>query len=244
MIEKCHLTKGYTVAMDNLFTTLPLLDKLTDMGMYGVGTIRENRLQGASLKKKAAFQKETRGTFDYTSDGNNLLVAWRDNKVVIVATNYLLLNPVSSTKRWSKAEKKHVDVSMPNPFKEYNADMGGVDLFDQFVVAFFFAWSINATAVNAWRLFRKIHGNSIPLLKFLRELALETLGKYGRNRPAQSFNTSGITGTSIKLDTLNHMVVKGESKYCRCQQCGRRAIFKCEKCNVSLHPECMKLYHQ
>ena len=118
MIEKCHLTKGYTVAMDNLFTTLPLLDKLTDMGMYGVGTIRENRLQGKPLKKKAALQKETRGTFDYTSYGNNLLVAWRDNKAVIVATNYLSLNPFSSTKRWSKAEKNHADVPCANPFQK------------------------------------------------------------------------------------------------------------------------------
>ena len=71
--------------MDNFFTTLPLLDKLTDMAMHGVGTIQENRLQGAPLKKKAALQKEARGTFDYTLDGNNLLVAWRDNKVAIVA---------------------------------------------------------------------------------------------------------------------------------------------------------------
>ena len=75
--------------MDNFFTTLPLLNELTDMGMYEVGTIPENRLQGVPLKKKAALQKETRETFDYTSDGNNLLVAWRDNKVVIVANNYL-----------------------------------------------------------------------------------------------------------------------------------------------------------
>ena len=66
--ENCDLTKASTVEMDNFFTALPLLDKLMDMGMYGVGTIRENRLQGASLKKKAALQRETRGTFDYTSD--------------------------------------------------------------------------------------------------------------------------------------------------------------------------------
>ena len=100
MIEKCDLTKGSTMAMDNFFTTLPLLDKLTDMGMYGVGTIRENRLHGAPLKKKAALQKETRGTFNYISDGNNLLIAWRNNKIVVVATNCLSLNPVLSTKRW------------------------------------------------------------------------------------------------------------------------------------------------
>ena len=95
---------------------------------------------------------------------------------------------------------------MSNLFIEYNANMVGVDLFDQFVSTFyvqirskkwrwsFFAWSINATAVNAWRLFRKIHGINIPLLKFLCELVLETLGKYGRNRPGQSLDTSGIAG--------------------------------------------------
>ena len=106
MTEKCDLTKGSTVTMDNLLTTLPLLDKLADMGIYGVGTIRENWQQGAPLKEKAAIQKETKGTFDYTSNGNNLLVAWRDNKIVIVATNYLLLNPVSPTKKHEKKLKK------------------------------------------------------------------------------------------------------------------------------------------
>ena len=87
----------------------------------------------------------------------------------------------------------------------------------------------NATVVTSWRIFCKIHRNNIPLLKLLRELVLEILGKYGRNRPAQSLNTSGIARTSIKLDTLNHMVVKGESKYYRFQQCGRRTIFKWRK---------------
>ena len=154
LIEKCDLTKGSMVAMDNFFTTLPLLHKLTDMGMHGVGTIQENRLQGAPLKKKAALRKETRGTFDYTLDGNNLLVAWKDNKVVTVAINYLWLNPVSSAKPCLKAEENHIDVPMPNPFKEYNANMGGVDLFDQFVLTYhvrirskkwwwpFFAWTM------------------------------------------------------------------------------------------------------
>ena len=174
MTEKFNLTKGSRVAMEDLFTTLPLLDKLTDIGMYGMGTIRENRLQVAPLKNETALQKKTRGTFDYTSDGNNLRVAWRDGKVIIVVTNYFSLNPVLSTKSWSKAEKKHVDVPMPNPFKEYNANMGGVDLFDQFVSTSrvrihskkwwrpFFAWSINASVVIVWTLFRKIHGNNIP----------------------------------------------------------------------------------
>ena len=58
MIEKCDLTKVFTPAMDNFFTTLPLFDKLTNMGMYGVDTIQENKLQGASLKKKLHFKRK------------------------------------------------------------------------------------------------------------------------------------------------------------------------------------------
>ena len=61
MTEKCDLTKGSPVAMDNVFSTLPLLDKLTDMGLYGVGTIRENRLQGAPLKKKLHLKRKNQG---------------------------------------------------------------------------------------------------------------------------------------------------------------------------------------
>ena len=160
MIEKCHITKGSRVAMDNFFSMLPFLDQVTDRGMYNVGTIRENRKQGAPQKKKTALQKETRGTSDYTSDGNNLVAAWTDNKFVTFTNNYLLLNPVSSTKSWSKAEKKHVVVPTPNPFKEYNANMEGIDLFDEFLSTYcvrirskkcwwpFFAWLTNATVVN------------------------------------------------------------------------------------------------
>ena len=50
-------------------------------------------------------------------------------------------------------KKKQLDVPMPKPFKVYNSQMGGVDLFDQFVANYrvrirpnkwwwpFFGWS-------------------------------------------------------------------------------------------------------
>ena len=169
------------MAVDNFFTTLPPVDKLTGIGMYGLGTIRESRLQGASLKKEAALKIKT-GQYYYTSD--RLYIWWKQ-----------------------------------------------------------FAHLMEAICF-AWRLFHKIYGNNIPLLTFLCELVLETLGNYGRNRPVQSLNTSEIARTSKRLEILNHVVVKAESKYCRCQQCGRRTIFKSGKCKASLHPECIKLYHQ
>ena len=161
--------------MDYFFTTLPLLEKLTHMDMYWVSTIQENRLQEAPLEKKAALQKETRGTYDYTSDGKNLLIAWRE----LPETKLPLLPPLFVAKSsfvkkvFVGSWEKELRIPMPYTFKEYNADMKGVDLFDWFVSTYcvrnssknwwwpFFAWSINATTVSYWRWFRKIHRNKL-----------------------------------------------------------------------------------
>ena len=56
-----------------------------------------------------------------------------DRKVVTCATHYATCNPVSTAQRWSKSAKGQGDVPMPKPFEVYNKQMGGVDLFNQFV---------------------------------------------------------------------------------------------------------------
>lgn len=38
--------------MDKLFTSLPLLENIVEVGIYGIGTIREIKLQVTPLKKK------------------------------------------------------------------------------------------------------------------------------------------------------------------------------------------------
>ena len=115
MNEKCDLTKGSTVARENFYTTLPLLEKLTYIGRHTVGAIRKKRLQGAPLKKKAEIQKETRGKFDYTSDGNNLIFAWRDNKAVIVGHQLFVVKSSFANKAlvesWEKTCRRTKDKS-------------------------------------------------------------------------------------------------------------------------------------
>ena len=62
-----------------------------------------------------------------------LVVFLLDNKVVTCATNYVPFNPVSTAQQWSKSAKEQVDVPIPKPFEDYNKQMGGAALFDQFV---------------------------------------------------------------------------------------------------------------
>ena len=72
--------------------------------------------------------------------------------------------------------------------------MGGVDLFNQFVATYrarihskrwwwpFFAWSLNAAAVNAWLLHKKIEGKNVSMLAFMREIVLTMLSSSGQKK--------------------------------------------------------------
>ena len=106
---------------------------------------------------------------------------------------------------------------MPKPFEAYNKQMGGVDLFDQFV----------STHCSQFAL-----GQKIGMLEFHREFVVTILASFGRNKPAKA--------CSVKLDTKNHIILKGTSEYCRCKHCGGRSICLCQKCNVALHSDCFK----
>ena len=125
-------------------------------------------LPSPPVANKTTLAKKLRGSYDFATDGKNLVVYWLDNKVITCATNYVTCNLVSAAQRWSKSAKKLVGVPMLKPFEDYNKHIGGVDLFDQFVSTYrvrirskrwwwpFFAWAVNVSMENAWNLFRTV----------------------------------------------------------------------------------------
>ncbi|XP_068245384.1 piggyBac transposable element-derived protein 3-like [Palaemon carinicauda] len=107
---------------DNLFTSLPLLENLANRGIAGTGTLREDRLHGTPLmEKKEMEKKKYRGYVEEAFTGSTSVVKWKDNKVVSVASNKVRMLPVQKTGRWSKLEKKHIEVDMPNSIQQYGA---------------------------------------------------------------------------------------------------------------------------
>ncbi|GBM20959.1 PiggyBac transposable element-derived protein 3 [Araneus ventricosus] len=57
LMNKVHAHEGNHVVMDNLFTSIPLLNELSKKGIDGTGTIRENRLENAPLPPKKSMKK-------------------------------------------------------------------------------------------------------------------------------------------------------------------------------------------
>ena len=65
------------------------------------------------------------------SDNAIVIVEWKDNEKVVLASACSGIEPVSKVKRWSKKEAKYIDVDCPSVVYRYNQHMGGVDICDQ-----------------------------------------------------------------------------------------------------------------
>ena len=81
VIEKCDVKAGSTVTFNNLITSLPLLDELTELEIGTLGTLQQNRFHDAPVANKTTPAKKPRVSFDFDTDGKNLVVSWLDNEV-------------------------------------------------------------------------------------------------------------------------------------------------------------------
>ena len=245
------IDKGHKIVFDNYFTSYKLLMHLRTSGYQAIGTIRENRTGNCPCKSVAVMKKEARGSYDYRSSGDVLIIRWHDNSVVTLGSNFGAMEE-GNVLRWSQAEKKKIAVTRPTLFDLYNKGMGGVDQMDQQVAAYrtrirqrkwwwpIAAYLIDVTIVNAWYLSRKFAGNTDSLLDFRRELATTLLRSYGiisiqGRRPS-------VANDDVRTDGKNHWIVKEDTQR-RCKVCGKKSFYRCDKCDVGLHSDCFKSYH-
>ena len=59
-----------------------------------------------------------------------LFVRWKDNGEITIGSNCIGVDPGGSVRRWSKTERKIVDIPAPAMVLQYNSSMGGTDVMD------------------------------------------------------------------------------------------------------------------
>ncbi|XP_031352039.1 piggyBac transposable element-derived protein 3-like [Photinus pyralis] len=231
---------------------ISLLKKAEIGGNLGYKIFFDNYFTGIPDKK--IWNKEKRGSYKFIGSKELLLVQWKDNKVVTMASNFSNINVVK-TSRWCRETKSKKPIDQPEVISVYNRGMGGVDKMDGLVVVYrsrirqrkwywpIFAYLFDITVTNSWLLMRKLNPkdpNCVNLLKFRRYLAQSLLQKYGT--PPTKGRVSTVT-TDTRFDNVGHLVVYSAT-HRRCKQCTKKCNFICEKCNAGLHPkECFKLFH-
>lgn len=85
----------------------------------------------------------------------------------------------------------------------------------------------------------------LSLLDFTRDCVEMLLMRHGepRSQPAKAARGSLSTKAAIRFDkNIQHLVVLTKISGV-CQECKGRGVYRCEACNVALHPACFKAYH-
>lgn len=254
------------VYFDNFFCSLELILWLRDeYGIFSLGTLRANRLRGCPLKADKQLAKSGRGSYDQKVDDDKkiAIIKWYDNRAVVLASSYVASEPVTTIKRYSKAEKKRVEVCCPEIVKHYNAHMGGVDLSDMLVALYrtalktrrwymgIFSQILDICVNNAWLLYRrecalKNTPSDLNLKQFRLRVAegLQLQGKIKRGRPSSQELGEQLPkkirkpvttrpGEDIRHDMVGHFPVFTSKGRCKLCVKGQTSVI-CRKCNQRL----------
>lgn len=255
-VNKIPRPENHTVFFDNYFSTHSLFASLKNKGIRATGTIRENRTQKCPLTSNKVFAKNERGFYDWRYDSNNELICvrWKDNSVCTMMSNYDAIEPIQKIKRWSKVDKKKIDIEQPHLFSTYNSGMGGVDLMDQAISNYricirgkkwwwvLFTYMVDLSISNAWKLHSLCNENKMPLLLFRRHIARTYLRESTRQLKKRGPPSSTLTG--LQFDGSGHFPQK-LSKQLRCCCCSARIRWQCKKCQKTLCIEksCFEVFH-
>jgi len=231
---------NFKVFFDNFFTSIPLIRELRKDGILSLGTIRSNRMLGASkvLRSDKDLKKDQRGSSDWRTDvsSNVTVLKWYDNNIVHLASCFIGPHNGDTVRRWSQAEKKHLEIECPLMVNEYNKFMGGVDLCDMLLSLYriklksrrwympIFYYLLKVCVTNGWLLYRRyanLSGVSVKsqltLINFQSQVAFDLINigklsvasgsKKGPGRPLT------FTPPTKKRKTVGVPIPLGESRY-------------------------------
>lgn len=165
------LAMGTNIYCDRYFTSINLIDFMLTKQIYVTGTVMRNRIAAevAKLSNDKILMKKGRGSCDVLvrQDKKLAVVKWFDNKPIIMASSAHAKSPEDICRRWSKKEKKYIEVKRPTIVRAYNSKMGGVDLCDRMISFYRMKartkkWTVKTilhfvdlALVNSWLLYKE-----------------------------------------------------------------------------------------
>lgn len=165
------LVPGHNLYFDRYFTSEKLVDELNKRGIGCTGTVMKNRIPRAvrsTLKEDKVLKREGRGSSQVLvrDDEKISITKWYDNKPVVMMSSIEAKEVTDFCQRWCKSQKRYVTVERPRVIREYNSNMGGVDLADRLLAVCpnryrtkkwtqrFFSHMLDLAVSNSWIQFK------------------------------------------------------------------------------------------
>jgi hypothetical protein len=226
-----NIPRGSHVFVDNYFSSVKLMKHMTDLG-YGITcTLRSDRISHCPIPSEKLMKKKPRGFYEsFVSDDEQCVVlAWNDNKRVLLGSNCVGEEPTVMLKRWNKERRDYIQVQAPQIVVSYNKNMGGVDTLDMMIALHpipfrskkwytRIIWRIfDLMIVNSWILMNSLGGvrkdNDGPgnwrkfrLFNFKNEIARFLLQK------PQLSQTQFTTSSSTTIKRSSHSIQSSEDE--------------------------------
>ena len=262
--------KHHQLFFDNYFTSISLLEKLLAQGTYGCGTIRSNRKNFPSEITNEA-KKFLRGESVFRQCGNICVCAWKDNKVVNLASTLASPTDTTSVKRTQK-DGTRLDVTCPLCIALYNMYMGGVDYNDQlrgsyhvrlkctknYKYVFWYLFDVAITNARILHSFDVQSGAQMDHKHFRLKLAEQLIGSYmSRKRVGRPRKRPSQPSNDISTDHFpTHSAKKSRCVYCRdvrSQSRRKESVWMCATCDgqptlcltgKNDGSDCFRLWHE
>ena len=179
---------GIIVGMDNFFSSVPLFQKLRNLKIKAVGTVRTNRKMLPSKVKDAKTMKENEVHAFVTEDKTLSCTIWMDKRPVIVISNFIDSFAMTTVERRKRGQAGKMQKQIPKIVSTYNFSMKGVDLADQrkaayeidrrsackFYLRIFFDM-LDLFICNAYVVYGSLNLDSMTSLDFRRAVAMSLL---------------------------------------------------------------------
>lgn len=262
------LNKGYTLFLDNWYSSPNIFEFLLENDTNAIGTVRCDR---KNMPKELRALKLKKGEVAARSSHAILALKWIDRKDVYMLSTKHANAEMCDTgkKRIQKGGKREVKNTLkPKCVIEYNSGMGGVDRQDQRLACFpvmrkflkgyrkIFFYMVDMAIFNSFALFCKLKSMKMEYVSYRLEVAEQllqsvTLPDYNvRGRPAQSDTPLRLQSKFWAHFPKHISPTKKKQHPTRvCKVCFKHkkrseTTWECKQCLVALHvPNCFEAYH-
>ena len=190
-----YLKKGYTLYIDNWYSSPNLFRRLSEQGTNVIGTVRVNRKNMPREIKETKLKKgEVMALFSHKL----MALKWHDKKEVTMLST--VHDKAGMTNTGKKRRTTNDPLVKPKAVIDYNKGMGGVDRMDQQLASFplmrryvkaykkIFFYLLDMTLYNSYVLYKKITRQFLKYNEFrvlvaeqwLEDITLPSYAKRGR----------------------------------------------------------------